>query len=335
MQVKQFCLFYSRFMNKKLHLCTMMKQLLIILTLLCVFSNVEAQDCFTVMSYNVENLFDTIPDAGKEDKEFLPEGEYKWTGLRLFKKLKAIGKVIVGTDTVKPCEVVGLCEVENDSVMTWLTERTQLRKLGYKYIMTNSEDPRGIDVALLYSPFRFRLIHHEGIRVKTKKPTRDVLYASGTMPNGDTLDIYMLHLPSQLGLDEAGKNRRMITERILTHSDSVFARRQKPTIIIMGDFNDELRRKQMTPYREHGFRDMTEGKTPGTYKYKGDWGNIDHIMLRTTRKERIESGITNMPMLLERDKSRGGKKPRRTFLGTHYHGGVSDHLPIWIKLSLK
>lgn len=293
---------------------------------------VEAQDFFTVMSYNVENLFDTIPDAGKDDKDFLPEGEYKWTRPRLFKKLKEIGKVIVATDSMKPCEVVGLCEVENDSVMTWLTEKTQLRKLGYRYIMTESRDERGIDVALLYSPRRFRLIRHESIRTETRKPTRDVLYASGTMPSGDTLDIYMLHLPSQLGLDEAERNRRAITSRMLNHADSVAARRQKPTIIIMGDFNDELRGKRMAPYREHGFRDLTEGKKPGTYKYRGDWGNIDHIMLRTTRKQRVESGITSMPMLLERDKSRGGKKPRRTFLGTHYHGGVSDHLPVWVKL---
>ena len=312
-----------------------MKQLLIILMVLCCPCKIEAQDYFTVMSYNVENLFDTIPDPGKDDKEFLPEGEYKWTRPRLFKKLKDISKVIVGTDTVKPCEVVGLCEVENDTIMTYLLERTQLRKLGYKYIMTNSADQRGIDVALLYSPRRFRLIHHESIRIKTKKPTRDVLYASGIMPRGDTLDIYMLHLPSQLGLDEAERNRRMIRDRILNHADSVATKRNKPTIIIMGDFNDELRGKRMAPYREHGFIDMTEGKKPGSYKYKGGWGNIDHIMLRTTRTERMESGITSMPMLLERDKSRGGKKPRRTFLGTHYHGGVSDHLPVWIRLSLK
>ena len=309
-----------------------MKQLLIILTFLCIAVNAEAQEWFTIMSYNVENLFDTIPDEGKRDREFLPKGEYKWTRARLFKKLKEIGKVIVATDSMKPCEVVGLCEVENDSVMTWLTEKTQLRKLGYRYIMTESRDERGIDVALLYSPRRFRLIHHESIRTKTKKPTRDVLYASGVMPRGDTLDIYMLHLPSQLGLDEAEKNRQMIRDRVLSHADSVAARRQKPTIIIMGDFNDELRGKQMNPYHEHGFTDMTEGKQPGTYKYKGEWGNIDHIMLRTTRTERIESGITTMPLLLERDKSREGKKPRRTFLGTHYHGGVSDHLPVWVKL---
>lgn len=309
-----------------------MRKLVVIITVLCCSIVVEAQDFFTVMSYNVENLFDTIPDMGKNDKEFLPEGEYKWTRPRLFKKLKDISKVIAGTDTVKPCEVVGLCEVENDSVVTFLVERTQLRKLGYKYIMTNSEDLRGIDVALLYSPRRFRLLYHESIRTITEKPTRDVLYASGIMPQGDTLDIYMLHLPSQLGLDEAERNRRMITDRILHHADSVANKRMKPTVIIMGDFNDELRGKRMNSYREHGFIDMTEGKKPGTYKYKGDWGNIDHIMLRTTRTERVESGITSMPMLLERDKSRGGKKPRRTFLGTHYHGGVSDHLPVWVKL---
>ena len=288
----------------------------------------------TLVELNCENMFDYTHDEGKRDTEYLPEATRHWTKNRYWHKLNNIAQELLSCsqDDGGIPDLIALCEVENDSVMTWLTEKTQLRKLGYRYIMTESRDERGIDVALLYSPRRFRLIRHESIRTETRKPTRDVLYASGTMPSGDTLDIYMLHLPSQLGLDEAERNRRAITSRMLNHADSVAARRRKPTIIIMGDFNDELRGKQMNPYHEHGFTDMTEGKQPGTYKYKGEWGNIDHIMLRTTRTERIESGITIMPMLLERDKSRGGKKPRRTFLGTHYHGGVSDHLPVWVKL---
>jgi hypothetical protein len=41
-----------------------------------------------------------------------------------------------------------------------LTRRSLLRQAGYEYVMTDSPDRRGIDVALVYSPFTFRLINH-------------------------------------------------------------------------------------------------------------------------------------------------------------------------------
>ena len=311
-----------------------MKQLLIIFMVLCSAAGARGERFFSVMTYNVENLFDTIHDAEKRDLEFIPEGERKWNGFRVRKKMKDICKVIAGADTVEACPVVGLCEVENDNVMRWLTERSPLKSQGYKYVMTRSDDPRGIDVALLYLPSRFRLISHEGIKMPTSLPTRDVLYVCGTMDNKDTIDIFMLHLPSKLGKEEAMKNRRLITMETLARADSVFRKREKATIVIMGDFNDELRKEQMEPYRRYGFRDMTEGLEPGSYKYKGEWSFIDHILLRTSPEREAKAKVVMLPFLLEKDKSGGGKKPRRTYMGPHYHGGVSDHLPVIVRLGL-
>ena len=62
-------------------------------------------------------------------------------------------------------DVVGLCEVENDTVLFDLTKRSLLRKARYEYVMTQSADERGIDVALLYSPFSFRLLKADTIRI--------------------------------------------------------------------------------------------------------------------------------------------------------------------------
>ena len=118
---------------------------------------VKAQT-FTIMSYNIENAFDTIHDEGKNDYEYCDGGERKWSQYRLFQKLKSVGKVIAAADEKRPVDLIGLCEVENDTVMQYLTRRTSLKNLGYRYIMTNSLDERGIDVALLYSPFTFHPI---------------------------------------------------------------------------------------------------------------------------------------------------------------------------------
>ncbi len=55
-------------------------------------------------------------------------------------------------------DFVALCEVENDSVLFDLTRRSALRGVNYDYVMTDSPDERGIDVALLYQPSSFALI---------------------------------------------------------------------------------------------------------------------------------------------------------------------------------
>ena len=130
--------------------------------LLC--CQMRAQQTFTVLSYNIENAFDTIHDAGKDDYEYCAGGERKWNQHRLFQKLKGISKVIAAADEKRPVDLIGLCEVENDTVMQYLIQRTSLRNLGYRYIMTQSDDERGIDVALLYSPFTFHPIETESIR---------------------------------------------------------------------------------------------------------------------------------------------------------------------------
>ena len=310
-----------------------MKLILALFIILCICPKVEAQDYFSIMAWNVENLFDTLHDDGKQDEEFLPEGNRRWSRYRLFKKLKDIGKTIVAVDSVKPVEVIGLCEVENDTVLTYLTERTPLRRLGYKYVMTHSADERGIDVALLYAPLRFHLIAHESLHAPTRQPVRDVLHATGTIPTGDTLDIYLLHLPSKLGGAQASSNRKAVIHSILEHTDSICHARQHPHIIIMGDFNDELTGKRMQPFLKQGFVDVIARQKPGTYKYQGQWSVLDHILLKSASIH-YSAGISAIPFLLEPDQTHQGQKPFRTYLGPRYNGGISDHLPVWLRIKM-
>ena len=155
---------------------------------------------FTIMSYNIENAFDTHHDEGKNDLEFCEGGERRWSHSRLMNKLKGVSKVIAAADEKRPVDLIGLCEVENDTVMQYLIRRTPLYQLGYRYILTESKDERGIDVALLYSPFTFHPIETQPIRPNFKKQTtRDILHVAGTISGGDTLDVYVLHLPSKRG----------------------------------------------------------------------------------------------------------------------------------------
>ena len=301
----------------------------VVILLLMYACEVKAQT-FTIMSYNIENAFDTIHDEGKNDYEYCDGGERKWSQYRLFQKLKSVGKVIAAADEKRPVDLIGLCEVENDTVMQCLTQRTSLNSLGYRYIMTNSLDERGIDVALLYSPFTFHPIETESIRPKTKKDkTRDILHVAGTIAGGDTLDVYVVHLPSKRGGSEGQKLSMSICQQLQAHTDSVRTIRQHPNLLIMGDFNAETNSQQLKLLtRSHHLIDRTAKLQPGTYKYQGEWSILDHILTHTTTLSHQQTRILNLSFLTEPDPTHGNVKPYRTYQGPVYQGGVSDHLPV-------
>ena len=109
----------------------------------------SAAQRLTFVEYNVENIFDTRHDEGKQDKEFLPDATRHWTEKRYWKKLDRIGKSILSTSEDGIPDLIALCEVENDQTLTDLTKRSLLRNAGYEYVMTQSPDARGVDVALI------------------------------------------------------------------------------------------------------------------------------------------------------------------------------------------
>ncbi|MBQ7157229.1 MAG: endonuclease/exonuclease/phosphatase family protein [Bacteroidaceae bacterium] len=309
----------------------------------------------SVMSFNCENAFDTIHDAGKDDYDFMPDGSHHWSRWRMYKKLKGIMKIMAAADETYPVDLVGLCEVENDSVMTWLLNNTAMHRLPYRYVMTSSEDKRGIDVALIYSRYFFQPFDTAFIRTSgLSAPVRDVLRVSGTVPTGDTLDVYVCHLPSKLGGREAYDRGMSVARNLKADVDSIMSVRSMPYVILMGDFNADysssLMRKVLgvkvlrkkTDVREFSSSDLVDlvaGKPNGSYKYHGQWSIIDHIIVSGTffgQESRLhtsfdDSGIHAFPFLLEDDMTYGGKKPKRTYIWTKYNGGVSDHLPVWAR----
>ena len=135
----------------------------------------------TFVELNCENLFDCRHDSLKQDVEFTPDGARHWTRTRYWRKLNHTGQTILSCSQEIP-DLVALVEVENGTVLHDLTRRSLLRNAGYQYLMTESSDVRGIDVALLYLPESFRPICYESISiplVKDMRPTRDILYVQG------------------------------------------------------------------------------------------------------------------------------------------------------------
>ena len=307
-----------------------------------------------VLWWNVENLFDTLHDAGFDDREFLPESERRWTSSRYWHKQGALARVIVAAGGMQPVDVVGMCEVENDSVIAHLTHRTRLARLGYKAVVTHSTDRRGIDLALLYQPETFALLSwsqhpvpHDSLR---ERPTRPLLLVSGRLPTGDTLDVMLAHFPSRRGgahLTEPYRLRAAGVAVVLM--DSLALRRTRPLFLLMGDLNDEPSNRSVSEVLASRLVPISAEARPlpaagnddirGTYFFRRRWSRIDNLLVSSTllsptaplHTRPDACRILALPELLE-EVNIGEHRPRHTYLGPRYHGGISDHLPLLIDL---
>ena len=102
----------------------------------------------------------------------------------------------------------------------------------------------------------------------------------------------------------------------------------------MGDFNDYADDKSLQKIYEHGMTNISQnaiGKNgaKGTYRYRGEWGSLDQILVSTNLVPKVQQcRINDAPFLLEEDTKYGGVKPRRFYNGMRYNGGFSDHLPL-------
>ena len=314
-----------------------------------IFFSLLLSSFFTFVELNCENLFDTVHDSLKNDTEFLPDGSYHWTRTRYWKKVNHLSQEIIALGELRDGwrlpDMIALCEVENDSAMIALTKRSLLRKAGYEYIMTDSPDERGIDVALMYQPVSFQLLSHYSIRIKqhpNTRPTRDILYAKGVLIDDDTLHVFVVHAPSRRGGEQASRPYRLQVASLLAHSvDSIYSMNDSARIIIAGDFNDYSDSPALRMLEGHHLVNISkEAKgrngAKGTYRYHGEWRSLDQMLCSRSLQRLVKScEIGDLPFLLQDDEKYGGKKPFRNYLGPRYLGGYSDHLPLVATFTIK
>ena len=109
-----------------------------------------------LMWYNVENLFYPSDDTLPGDDEFTPEGVRYWSYYRYHQELTKLARVIVAAGRWQPPGVVGLCEVEDPQVLEDLVSHPILASYHYSYLHREGPDPRGMDVACIFRPERFK-----------------------------------------------------------------------------------------------------------------------------------------------------------------------------------
>ena len=339
-----------------------MRKLLLVLFCAVLFSApASAQKKFSVYAigfYNVENLFDTTHDEGKNDYDFTPTGSYQWNEMKYRHKLHNMASVLaeMGTDVLPNvgCAAIGLAEVENDHVMNDLTAQPELAARGYKYVHIEGPDHRGIDCALIYNPKLFtvrdtKLVPYVyDLPKDSTRATRGFLTVSGTLA-GEQVTIIVCHLPSR---GAGSYYRELGGKQVKALKDSLLREDPKVKVLVMGDMNDDPTNKSMyeclsakPEIKEVGSNDMynpwynvlvKEGT--GTLQYQGKWNLFDQIIMTPNLLNKAgkrdfselkfwKNQIFRRDYLLqESGKYKGNTK--RTTAGGVWLDGYSDHLPV-------
>ncbi len=308
----------------------------------------------TVVFYNVENLFDLKDTPGKADQEFTPEGEKNWNAVRYKDKLQAVSRAISAINEGDLPEIIGLCEVENQKVVSELIHTGLLARGKYQVIHHESPDFRGIDCALIYRPSAFKVLEHAAIPVRFADDpgykTRDILYVRGRTRNLEELHVFVNHWPSRRGGVEKTKSKRNHAARVLKRKiDSLAGRGRRSHILVMGDMNDEPDNESLRQMLGAGSPENTgeglvnlmypaDSAGKGSYNYRGEWTMLDNIIVSRGLLDKKgfqcigKKGFVFHQDWMEYRRNDGGIAPDATYGGDTYYGGVSDHFPVYIRL---
>lgn len=312
------------------------------------------QNKLSVAFYNLENLFDIEDDPNTLDDDFTPSGKLHWNNNRYKRKLKKLSTVIgqIGlTETGNSPDLLGVAEIENSKVLQDLVSHKNLEGLGYDFVHFESPDERGIDTALLYRKAFFQVVESERVPLLVENApgvrdyTRDILYVKGLL-RGNLVHVLVNHWPSRrAGLDLTESKRIVAAQKNREVVEQIWEEDPNARIIIMGDFNDD---PQSVAVREHLVsRDMYNPmvflltRFTGSLNHRADWHLFDQIILSPNWMKGYDnpmmykkSEIFN-PYFLTEYKGKFKGNPFRTYAGTKYLGGYSDHFPVYVIFKIK
>jgi hypothetical protein len=311
--------------------------------------------------YNLENLYDTVNNEGVDDEDFTPQGISKWTSERYWLKINHMAEAIsrIGEDDgIKggPA-ILGVSEIENRQVLQDIVSHPLLKSSNYQIVHYDSPDLRGVDVALIYQPRYFRVISSESPELVIfdetgqRVYTRDQLVVTGNF-DGENISIIVNHWPSRSSGEAVTKPRRneaaTLTRRLV---DSLRKIDGNAKIVVMGDLNDDPSNESLRKYlRASDNPDkLKEGelfncmyplfkKGIGSLYYRDGMNLFDQIIVSPALLGKdystykfFAARVFNKPFLIQQD---GQYKdyPLRTYVGTTFQGGYSDHFPVYILL---
>jgi len=312
-------------------------------------ADAQKHKSYVIGFYNLENLFDTYHDEGKNDYEYLPDGANEWTEEKYAKKLKNMARVIADMkkDNGAWHAVLGVSEVENRHVLEDLVSEPAIAEANYQIVHYDGPDRRGVDCALFYRPEVFKYITSESIpftfepsridwsawtdEEKDAFRTRDILMVRGTIDE-EMFAFFVCHLPSRLGGKGADLRPRGAE---IAYMRAMELQKEFPgiKIVVMGDMNDNPTDVSMTEYL-HGkeFRDnlddedffnpflsMIKAGYSSLY-YRGAGNIFDIVMVNKALADAEDDTFEIQPILKKKFYGRIFSKPYMTNQSGQYKG---------------
>lgn len=267
------------------------------------------KEAYVIGFYNLENLFDTYHDDGKNDYEYLPDGTNQWTEEKYEKKQHNMARVIraMADENGTFHTLLGVSEIENRHVLEDLVSQPELAPANFQIVHYDGPDRRGVDVALLYRPENFTVIESKSIPFTfensqvefslTKEEqddfrTRDILMVRGLL-GGEMFAIFVAHLPSRTG-GKGGDLRSRGGEIMYAEANRLMDEFPGIKIVAMGDMNDNPTDDSMAVYMhgkekidEVGERDFFSPFVSmlkagyGSLPYQGVWNIYDIIVMNS------------------------------------------------------
>ena len=339
----------------------MKKTVLMLCMALFTVASLSAQDKpYSVVFYNLENLFDIYNDPETHDDEFTPQGVKQWNETRYQKKLYNMERVLfdIAAQQKEYPIVIGVSEIENRSVLEDLISQPKLKGANYRICHYDSPDARGVDVAFLYRPDVFKIQGSDNIKLHVEGlpnfRTRDLVVMWGTIED-EPFYFLVSHWPSRLGGKEASQFKRdAFAKQIREIMDSLLRENPATKVIVMGDFNDDatddsivevMGAKGKVKELESGdffnpYNEMLRAGL-GTLAYQDEWNLFDNICvtenlvnaergkLKILKGKKYYGNIFTRPYMLQLE-GQYKNYPLRTFVSNNFQDGYSDHFPVYI-----
>ena len=272
------------------------------------------QDSVHLLWWNVENAFDTLDDPQTRDEAFTPSGSKEWTSKRYYRKLRHIAKGLRTAAGSTPPDFIGLCEIENATVLADL-----VRQLPWEWAIwtchQDSPDARGIDVAVLYAQDRWRLDSIDFLHATDLSGSRDIVYtAFRHKQTGQTLSGFWVHLPSQRDPRIAQRIRALEPIRPYPQVD-----------FLLGDLNSHPEGLLGANLQAYNWSCMPSHVQWGTYSFGSRWSFLDSGWRHNSSKWHGEMHAIPFGIRHYEDHT---PSIQATFYAGRYCGGASDHLPL-------
>ena len=298
--------------------------------------------------YNVENLF--CPDKPAEHKlDPTASGLQNWDERKYQNKLTKIAQVfqlILERENSLPM-LIGLAEVQGRKPLEELVKLHPFNS-NYGIVHYESMDERGVDVALLYDKTKIEIISSEPISyifaIENKDSeyydtTRDILFCK--LKYLDVImNVFVLHLPSKREKDINKPKREYILKDLHQKISNLIAATDE-AVVVCGDFNENPDEEMISNFiyaddfnkiLTNPYTDLFRNEKFSTFHYKNgllfDQMFLSNIFFNSNYPLLFKNAkVFNHEKLSNWDKKFEGQ-PFRTYAGTRYLGGYSDHFPI-------